>query len=163
MPLVKRLIEPVYIARSILNKQVRNELEGVTVNSLAGVIQQLSSISKHAEDLFGDLVNEASSIFQRSTRLSQRVQTLYEKTSQLDSAVKEEGTYNYNSNLLYTLVGCTVTVEDFSLMTHFKSKRQEEQQVLNPSTLPQALKLVYRFVYARPHACVISVCCVQLV
>ncbi len=94
MPLVKRLIEPVYISRSTLNKQVRNELEGVTVNSLAGVIQQLSSISKHAEDLFGDLVNEASSIFQRSTQLGQRVHTLYERTSQLDSAVKEEGAYN---------------------------------------------------------------------
>lgn len=91
MPLVKRLIEPVYIARSTLDKQVRNELEGVTVNSLAGVIQQLSSISKHAEDLFGDLVNEAASIFQRSSVLSGRVQTLYERTSQLDSAVKEEG------------------------------------------------------------------------
>ncbi len=90
MPLVKRLVEPVFIARSTLDKQVRNELEGVTVNSLSGVIQQLSSISKHAEDLFGDLVNEATSIFQRSSVLNGRVQVLYERTSQLDSAVKEE-------------------------------------------------------------------------
>ena len=88
---MKRLVEPVYIARRTLDKQVRNKLEGVTVNSLAGVIKQLSSISKHAEDLFGDLVNEATSIFQRSAQLSQRVQTLYEKMSQLDSAVKEDG------------------------------------------------------------------------
>lgn len=93
MPLVKRLIKPVYIGRTMLHKQVKNELEGVTINSLAGVIKQLSSISKHAEDLFGDLVNEAGSIYQRSTALGQRVQTLYEKTTQLDSAVQEDGEF----------------------------------------------------------------------
>ena len=91
MPLVKRLIEPVYIGRGALDKQVKNELEGVTINSLAGVIKQLSSISKHAEDLFGELINEAGAIYQRSAALGQRVQTLYERTTQLDSAVKEDG------------------------------------------------------------------------
>ena len=37
MPLVKRAVEPVYIARTTLDKQVNNELEGVVVNSLADV------------------------------------------------------------------------------------------------------------------------------
>ncbi len=91
MPLVKRLVEPVYIGRSTLDKQVKNELEGVVVNSLAGVIKQLSSISKHAENLFGDLVDEANNIFQRSTALTHRVQVLYDKTSRLDSGAKEDG------------------------------------------------------------------------
>ena len=91
MPLVKRSVEPIYIGRSPLDRQVRNELEGVVVNSLAGVIKQLSSMSKHAENLFGDLVEEANNIFQRSTVLTQRVQVLYEKTSVLDSTAKEEG------------------------------------------------------------------------
>ena len=91
MPLVKRLVEPIYIGRSPLDKQVKNELEGVVVNSLAGVIKQLSSISKHAENLFGDLVDEANNIYQRSTALTQRVQVLYEKTSRLDSTAKEDG------------------------------------------------------------------------
>ena len=91
MPLVKRTVEPIYIGRAPLDKQVKNELEGVVVNSLAGVIKQLSSISKHAEDLFGDLINEASAIFQRSTSLTQRVEVLYQKTSRLDSAAREEG------------------------------------------------------------------------
>ena len=91
MPLVKRSVEPIYIGRCPLDKQVKNELEGVVVNSLAGVIKQLSSMSKHAENLFGDLVDEANSIYQRSTVLTQRVQVLYEKTSALDSMAKEEG------------------------------------------------------------------------
>jgi len=89
--MVKRLVEPIYIGRSALDKQVKNELEGVIVNSLAGVIKQLSSISKHAENLFEDLIDEASNIYQRSTALNKRVEVLYEKTSRLDSAVKEDG------------------------------------------------------------------------
>ena len=91
MPLVKRTVEPIFIGRAPLKKSVKNELEGVVVNSLAGVIKQLSSLSKHAENLFGDLISEANNLFTRSATLNQRVQVLYEKTSQLDSAVKGDG------------------------------------------------------------------------
>ncbi len=91
MPLVKRTVEPIYIGRAPLDKQVKNELEGVVVNSLAGVIKQLSSMSRHAENLFGDLILEANDIYQRSTSLNKRVEVLYHKTSQLDSTSKEEG------------------------------------------------------------------------
>lgn len=89
--MVKRTVEPIYIGRAPLDKNVKNELEGVVVNSLAGVIKQLSSISKHAENLFGDLISEANSIFQRSASLNQRVEMLYQKTSRLDSTSREEG------------------------------------------------------------------------
>lgn len=91
MPLVKRAVEPVFISRTTLDKQVKNELEGVIVNSLAGVIKQLSSISKHAENLFADLFNEANVIFQRSTALNERVKNLFEKTALLDASAKEDG------------------------------------------------------------------------
>ena len=91
MPRVKRAVEPVFISRTTLDKQVKNELEGVLVNSLAGVIKQLSSISKHAENLFADLFNEANVIFQRSTALNVRVQNLFEKTALLDASAKEDG------------------------------------------------------------------------
>lgn len=91
MPLVKRTVEPIFIGRVPLDKSVKNELEGVVVNSLAGVIKQLSSLSKHAENLFGDLISEANNLYRRSAVLNQRVQVLYEKTSQLDSAVKGDG------------------------------------------------------------------------
>ena len=91
MPLVKRAVEPVFISRTVLDKQVKNELEGVVINSLAGVIKQLSSISKHAENLFGELFNEANSMYQRTANLSERVQRLQEKATTLDSNVKEEG------------------------------------------------------------------------
>ena len=94
MPLVKRAVEPVFISRMTLDKQVKNELEGVVVNSLAGVIKQLSSVSKHAENLFGELFSEANAIFQRTAGLNGRVQRLQERVVQLDSTAKEEG-YNF--------------------------------------------------------------------
>ena len=91
MPLVKRAVEPVYIGRTVLDRHVKKELEGVLVNSLAGLIRQLSSISKHAENLFTDLFNEAGSMFQRSTALNDRVQRLQERVTQLDAFAKEDG------------------------------------------------------------------------
>lgn len=101
MPLVKRAVEPVFISRTTLDKQVKNELEGVIVNSLAGVIKQLSSISKHAENLFADLFNEANVIFQRSTALNERVKNLFEKTALLDASAKEDGRRGLGWNQLH--------------------------------------------------------------
>lgn len=96
MPLVKRAIEPVFVCRSQLNEKIKNELEGVVVNSLSGLILQLSSLSKHAENLFGELFNEANNIFQRSTTLTRRVGDLNKSLKQMDATVKEEGTCNDN-------------------------------------------------------------------
>lgn len=91
MPLVKRSIEPVFISRGELDKRVKNELEGVIVNSLAGVIKELSSLSKHADNLFGELYTEATNIFQRSAALTQRVDDIYQRVRQMDSNVKDDG------------------------------------------------------------------------
>ncbi len=91
MPLVKRAVEPVFISRATLDKGIKNELEGVVVNSLAGVIKQLSSISKHAENLFGELFSDANAIYQRTAELSQRVAVVHQQVASLDAAMKEEG------------------------------------------------------------------------
>lgn len=91
MPLVKRAVAPVFISRSVLDKQVKNELEGVVVNSLAGLIKQLSNVSKHAENLFMDLFTEASTMFQRTVALNQRVQTLHQCVVKLDATTSERG------------------------------------------------------------------------
>ena len=91
MPLVKRAVEPIFISRAVLSSEVKNELEGVVVNTLAGLIKQLSSVSKHAENLFGDLVNEANGIYLRTVSLSGRVLGLQDKLQQLDAGGKEDG------------------------------------------------------------------------
>ena len=90
MPLVKRAVEPVFVSRATLSSKVKNELEGVVVNTLARLIKQLSSVSKHAETLFGDLVNEANGIYLRTVALSGRVQGLQDRIVTLDSGGKED-------------------------------------------------------------------------
>ena len=92
MPLVKRAVEPVHISRAQLDSKIRNELDGVVINTLAGVIKQISSLSKHAENLFGDLFNEANNIFKRSTVLNKKVGELHDRIRQLDATAKKEGT-----------------------------------------------------------------------
>ena len=56
MPLVKRAIAPVFISRAPLDPSVSNELEGVSLNTFAGIVRQLSNLSWHAENLFWRIV-----------------------------------------------------------------------------------------------------------
>ena len=89
MPLIKRGIQPINLSRDTVASGVKNELECVTNNTLANVIRQLSSLSKHAEDMFGELFRDADAIFKRGHRLQARVDRLNVKVTQLDSTVEE--------------------------------------------------------------------------
>ena len=89
MPVVKRSVEPVYVCRGDIPKGVKNELEAVTINTLSGVICQLSSLAKHAEDIFGELFLEASDIYKRACSAQERIERLNVKITQLDSAGEE--------------------------------------------------------------------------
>ena len=97
MPLIKRSIEPTNLSRSHVGSGVKNELECVTNNTLANVIRQLSSLSKHAEDMFGELYHETGSVLRRANQLQERVEKLKVKVTQLDSTV-EEGEYYTNGD-----------------------------------------------------------------
>lgn len=59
MPVVKRNVEPTHLCRAPLPEKCSNDLEQNVVNSMAGLIQQLASISKHADDIFEE-VREAA-------------------------------------------------------------------------------------------------------
>lgn len=77
MPLEQRIISPVHVCRGAIPtdergqplSQVANDLECVMNGSLANVIRQLSSLSKHADDLFGALFHEASGLVRRTNQL----------------------------------------------------------------------------------------------
>jgi len=92
MPLVKRTVEPVLVSRVVINTTVRNELECVTNYTLSNIIRQLGSLSAHAEDLFAELHRETCFVLSRSAQLSQRVDRLKVKITQLNPTV-EEGLY----------------------------------------------------------------------
>ena len=65
MPLPERLIVPVSVCRGTLQLPVPDELEGVTNGSLANIIRQLSTLSRHAEEMFGNLFQEAEGNIQK--------------------------------------------------------------------------------------------------
>uniref|UniRef100_G3SXE8 Wiskott-Aldrich syndrome protein family member n=1 Tax=Loxodonta africana TaxID=9785 RepID=G3SXE8_LOXAF len=89
MPLVTRNIEPRHLCRQTL-PSVRSELECMTNITLANVIRQLGSLSKYAEDIFGELFTQANTFASRVSSLAERVDRLQVKVTQLDPK-EEEG------------------------------------------------------------------------
>ncbi|XP_077015014.1 actin-binding protein WASF3 isoform X2 [Tamandua tetradactyla] len=125
MPLVKRSIEPRHLCRGALPDGVTSELECVTNSTLAAIIRQLSSLSKHAEDIFGELFNEANSFYIRANSLQDRIDRLAVKVTQLDSTVEE------------------VSLQDINMKKAFKSSTVQDQQVVSKHTIPNPVADIY--------------------
>lgn len=68
MPLVTRNIEPRHLCRQTLPSDT-SELECRTNITLANVIRQLGSLSKYAEDIFGEICTQASAFASRVNSL----------------------------------------------------------------------------------------------
>ncbi|XP_051955607.1 actin-binding protein WASF3-like [Xyrauchen texanus] len=125
MPLVKRTIEPRHLCRGALPDRVTNELECVTNSTLAAIIKQLGGLSRHAEDIFGELFNEANSFYIRMNSLQERVDLLAVKVTQLDSTVEE------------------VSLQDINMRKAFKSSTIQDQQVVSRNSIPNPVMEVY--------------------
>ncbi|XP_078078290.1 actin-binding protein WASF3-like [Mustelus asterias] len=125
MPLVKRNIEPRHLCHGALPDGISNELECVTNNTLAAIIRQLSSLSKHAEDIFGELFNEANNFHIRANSLQDRIDRLAVKVTQLDSTVEE------------------VSLQDINMRKAFKSSTIQDQQVVSKSSTPNPVLEMY--------------------
>ncbi|XP_056119510.1 actin-binding protein WASF3 [Rhinichthys klamathensis goyatoka] len=126
MPLVKRTIEPKHLCRGALPDGVTNELECVTNSTLAAIIKQLGGLSRHAEDIFGELFNEANSFCVRMNGLQERVDLLAVKVTQLDSTVEE------------------VSLQDINMRKAFKSSTIQDQQVVSRNSIPNPVMEVYQ-------------------
>lgn len=135
MPLLQHLIKPVHISRGNLNLEdkglpavalhIENELEWVTNGTLSNIIRQLSSLSKHADNMFSTLLREASLLVERSNELQARIDKLAVKVTQLDSSVEE------------------VSLQDIHLRKAFKSSLIYDQEVVARDTIPVAMNETY--------------------
>ncbi|KAF0028097.1 hypothetical protein F2P81_019184 [Scophthalmus maximus] len=125
MPLVKRNIEPRHLCRGELPEGIGSELECVMNNTLSAIIRQLSSLSKHAEDIFGELFNEANTFYLRANSLQDRIDRLAVKVTQLDSTVEE------------------VSLQDINMRKAFKSSTIQDQQVVSKSSVPIPVREMY--------------------
>lgn len=88
MPVIKRAVEPVFVSKGEIPKDAKNGLEAVAVNTLSGVIYQLSSLAYHAENIFGELFKEATGIFERTCNAQKRIEQLSTKVTELDPTVE---------------------------------------------------------------------------
>lgn len=121
MPVVKRLVEPIHCSRTPIPKGVKNDLEAVSVNTLSGIILQLSSLARHAEGIFAELFIEANSIHQRTVSVQQRIEQLSIKVTKLDSAGEE------------------ISLQEMNMQKAFKMTIHADQQVISRQTMPQAM------------------------
>lgn len=128
MPLPKRLVEPVYVARGTIPEDfpLPSELEAATNGTLANAVRQLSSLSKHAEDLFGELARDAHVLATRANNLQARIDRLAIKVTQLDSNVEE------------------VSLQDIHMRKAFKSSVIFDQKVVSRDTMPTAMLETYK-------------------
>ncbi|AWP00115.1 V-type proton ATPase catalytic subunit A [Scophthalmus maximus] len=125
MPLIKRNIEPRHLCHGTVPEGIGNELECVTNNTLSAIIRQLSSLSKQAENVFGDLFNEANTFYVRANSLQDRIDRLAVKVTQLDSSVEE------------------VSLQDINMRKAFKSSAAQDQQVLSKHSTPNSVADMY--------------------
>lgn len=84
MPLVQRVVQPVQVARGQIPDKCNDELEAVSVNILAGLVKQLGTLARHADDIFGALTEESAAIITRTKTLSTRMVQAEQQLSQLD-------------------------------------------------------------------------------
>jgi len=131
MPLIKRVVQPSELCRN-LDPEVSGELEYVTNNTLAGIIRQLSSLSQHAEDIFGELFTEASSFYDRANTLQGRIDNLSTQVTELDPTVEE------------------VSLHDMNRSAFFKSSSSTDQQVVGRESLPNMVMKTYEGADAPP-------------
>ncbi|XP_071384969.1 actin-binding protein WASF3-like [Centroberyx affinis] len=125
MPLVKRNIEPRHLCHGAVPDGIGSELECVTNNTLSAIIRQLSSLSKHAENVFGELFNEANTFYVRANSLQDRIDRLAVKVTQLDSSVEE------------------VSLQDINMRKAFKSSTIQDQQVVSKNSSPNPVAQMY--------------------
>ncbi|KAK7575555.1 hypothetical protein V9T40_011841 [Parthenolecanium corni] len=129
MPLPKRVIEPIHVSRGTVPDSneisLTSELETVTNGTLANSIRQLSSLSRHAEDLFGELARETHTLATRANSLQARLDKLAVKTTQLDSTVEE------------------VSLQEIHMRKAYKSAAIFDQQVVSRDTMPTAMLETY--------------------
>ncbi|KAF7493874.1 hypothetical protein SSS_07750 [Sarcoptes scabiei] len=146
MPLEQRVIQPIYVSRGCFNNyqgqntvKVPNELECVTNGTLGNIIRQLSSLSKHAENLFGCLLDNLGSMLQRSTDLNTRIENLTNHVERLDACNDYGEAYQNRNGHQANRLGN----KSSSSMHRANGIDQFDQQVVARNTIPDSLREVY--------------------
>ena len=96
MSFKQRLITPIFVSRVPVENSASDELEWVANHTMSNIILQLSSLSRHAEDLFADLCRATVDLNQRATNLGAKITEIGERVSKLDATEEEGNKYMYS-------------------------------------------------------------------
>ncbi|MFH4979186.1 hypothetical protein AB6A40_005895 [Gnathostoma spinigerum] len=134
MPLVKRAVSPVNVSLHRLPPSIkRDELLCVANGTLSNLVRQLSSLSRHAEQIFGEIYHDVVKLDHKTNTLKQRIERLTHKVTQLDCNQEQ------------------FSLGDLHLRKPFKSSCIIDQHTLDRQTLPSPLIEKYRACDSPPH------------
>nr|WAW84865.1 WAVE/WASF 2 [Halisarca dujardinii] len=126
MPLFQRQLEPVYLGRQKIDPSVSNNaLDAVFVNTVAGLIRQLGSLSNFAEDLLVHIVDDVVKIQARANVINSRMATIRARALKLNAA------------------DAKVSISDIGTQRHFKSNNAPDHEIFCEESLPRPLSHVY--------------------
>lgn len=90
MPFHERTVEPRRLCRLKEEKEAGDgavlvaSLDEVSARALMGLLLQLADVSRHAGDIFRGVQLQAALVFQRSSRIQQRLDVLHSTVCQLN-------------------------------------------------------------------------------
>ncbi|KAE9556308.1 hypothetical protein FO519_000491 [Halicephalobus sp. NKZ332] len=127
MPLTTRSVSPTSISVGRLPPGLQtNELECVANGTLANLVRQMSSLSRHAHHIF-------SEIHQQILECDKRIEKVHERNLRLQDKIDQP---NYNNS-------APVSLEGDQLRKAYRSNNIIDQHTLDRSTFPPALAELY--------------------
>jgi WAS family protein 1 len=127
MPLFQRKLEPVYLGRQDLSTSVStNTLDATFINTLGGVLRQLSSLSKFAEDLFAHIIDDVGKVRARADKINGKMAKIKGIMVKLNAAEEK------------------VSIEDIGTQKHFKSNNAPDHEIFCGDSLPKPLQDIYQ-------------------
>lgn len=89
MPLGCRNIEPVRLGAHSVDQEEKENLKTVHLtvanNAIVGTLLQLSSLVRHADDLFCDISDECQKVLERTDRINLKLKQLESVAGKLDA------------------------------------------------------------------------------
>lgn len=88
MPLGERIVTPINLGRSpikIDHGDRRNLHQAVASNALVGILHQLASVVRLADDIFCDISEECQKVFEKTERISRKISFVVQFVKDLDA------------------------------------------------------------------------------
>lgn len=88
MPLGERIVTPINLGRSpikIDHGDRRNLHQAVASNALVGILHQLASVVRLADDIFCDISEECQKVFEKTERISRKISFVEQFVKDLDA------------------------------------------------------------------------------